>query len=145
MITARQRFYFLLCVVMTFLGGGVVIVFTLEDEIPWWTGWTLAICLFCVGFPLLLTLLKESLRDRRLLLNGKRVQGRIKSIEGNVWLNTPVVIHYVYKVEGREFEGSAWTTVLSFYLKESPKEGSDCLVVYDERNPQRSIVENLLK
>lgn len=146
MITARQQYYFLVLVMMTFLGGGGVIISTLGDEIPWWTGWILAICLLSVGFPLLLILLKEDIQDLRLLSNGKRVQGRIKSIERNVWwINAPVVIHYVYKVDGKEFEGSTWTTAFSLYLRESPREGSECLVIYDERNPQRSIVENLLK
>jgi hypothetical protein len=143
MIKAKQRFYLGLWLSIAFLGGCIVLFSTLAGDLPRYAGIILATSLMCVGFSLLLILLRQKVRDWRILLNGKRVQGYVKLVESNIWLNLPVIIYYTYRVDGKDFEGSTWTTV--HYLNRVPKEGSKCQVVYDEREPQWSVVENLLE
>ena len=141
MIKAKQRYYLWLLLLMALLGGCVILLWTLAGDLPRDAGIVLAISLICVGFSVLLILLKQKVRDWRILLNGKRVQGYIKSVESNIWLNLPVIIYYTYRVNGTDFEGSTWTTV--HFLDRVPKEGSERQVMYDEREPKWSVVENL--
>lgn len=143
MISAKQRFYFGLCSSLLLLGGSIIYLFTRVGEIPIRLGIVVDICAFSAGFVFLLILLREVIKDWQVRISGKRVQGQIIRVESNYWLNLPVIIYYFYKVEKEEYRGSTWTTV--HFLDRIPVEGSACWVVYDEKQPQRSVIEDLLK
>jgi hypothetical protein len=143
MMTAKQRFYLGLLLLHTLLGGILVSLFTSDGDIPRLLGWLLATCLLATGFFLLAIMLREKIQDWKIVTTGKRVLGRISSIESNVWLNLPVIIHYQYQVGGKKYKGSTWTTI--HYLDRVPIVGTDCWVVYDEKHPQKSVVEDVLK
>jgi hypothetical protein len=141
MIKAKQRYYLWLLLSMALLGGFVILIFTLGGDMPRDVGMILAISLICVGLFLLLIMLRQKVRDWTILLNGKRVQGYIKSVESNIWLNEPVIIHYTYRVNGADFEGTTW--IVAYSLDSVPREGTECQVMYDEGEPEWSVVENL--
>jgi NADH:ubiquinone oxidoreductase subunit 6 (subunit J) len=143
MITAKQRFYFMLFLFITLLGGSVIFIFTETGDISKLLGLTLAGSLFSLCFLFLVILLKEKLWDWKVMFSGKRVTGVIISIEASYLLNLPVIIHYLYRVGKEEYQGSTWTTI--HYLDRVPSVGSDCWVVYDEKHPHRSIIEGALK
>lgn len=140
---AKQRFYLGLLLLHTLLGGIVVSIFTRNGDIPSLLEWLIATCLLIPGFSLLAVLLREKIQDWKIVTNGKRVLGKISSIESNVWLNLPVIIHYQYQVGDKKYKGSTWTSI--HYLDRVPARGSDCWVTYDEKHPRRSVVEDLLK
>lgn len=143
MITAKQRFYIGLCSLLCLLGGSVIFLFLEEDDTLGRLGIIGSICSLGIGAVLLVSLLREVFRDWWIMINGKRVQGQIKAVESNYWLNLPVIIYYVYRVGESEYEGSTWTTV--HYLDRVPAEGADCWVIYDEKRPERSVIDEPLK
>ncbi len=128
---------------MTLLGGLVISIFTKTEDIHKHLGWFLALSSFAVAITCLVAILHQKIWDWKVVNQGKKVLGKIISIDANEWSNMPVIIHYSYQIDNQKYLGSTWTTTQ--HLNQVPSVGSDCWVLYDKMYPQKSVIDDLLK